>query len=130
MSEPSSVPPRVRPAKLLWAGAVLICGAVLTATLALRGTSDPSWALIHADFAVLEAALERYYAAHGTLPDEGSLDFLVPEYLPALPVDPWGRPYLYASNGKKPLLTSLGQDGLRGGAGAEQDHTSYDGHVR
>jgi general secretion pathway protein G len=130
MSPPSSSPPRARPTKRLLAGAVLICGAVLTAALGLRGKSDPSWAQVHTDFAALEAALARYHAAHGALPDEGPLDFLVPEYLPALPVDPWGRPYLYASNGAKALLSSLGQDGLRGGFGAEQDHNNHDGHVR
>jgi general secretion pathway protein G len=130
MSDTPSSPPRVRPTRLLLGAAVLICGAVLTATAALRGKSDPAWAQVHADFAVLEAALARYRAAHGSLPDEGPLDFLVPDFLPAVPVDPWGRPYMYSSNGARVLLTSYGQDGVRGGFGAEQDHTSFDGHGR
>jgi general secretion pathway protein G len=130
MSHTPSSPPRPRPLRLLLVGAVLICGAVFTATMALRGKSDPAWEQVHADFAVLEDALARYRAAHGALPDEGSLDFLVPGYLPAVPVDPWGRPYLYTSNDARVLLTSHGQDGLRGGFGAEQDHTNVDGHRR
>jgi general secretion pathway protein G len=130
MSDTPSSPARAHPTKRLILGAVLICGAVLTAATALRGKSDPAWAQVHADFALLEAALTKYQAAHGSLPEEGSLDFLVPDYLPSVPVDPWGRPYLYSSNGAKPVLSSMGQDGLRGGFGAEQDHNTYDGHVR
>jgi general secretion pathway protein G len=133
MSDPRTSAPAapVRPARLLLAAALLICGAVFTAATALRGKSDPNWEKVHADFAVLEAALAKYHAEKGTLPDEGSLDFLVPEYLPAVPVDPWGRPYLYTSgSGSRVLLMSHGQDGVRGGFGSEQDHTNYDGHGR
>ncbi|HLL03944.1 MAG TPA: type II secretion system protein GspG [Myxococcaceae bacterium] len=122
--------PPVRPARLLLAAALLICGAVFTATMALRGKSDPNWAQVHADFEVLEAALTKYREAKGVLPDEGSLDFLVPEFLPAVPVDPWGRPYLFTSGEARVLLTSHGSDGVRGGFGPEQDHTNLDGHVR
>jgi general secretion pathway protein G len=132
MSEPRTPAPAapVRPAKLLLVAALLICGAVFTAATALRGKSDPNWVRVHEDFAVLEAALAKYREAKGTLPDEGTLDFLVPEYLPAVPVDPWGRPYMYTSGEARVLLTSHGQDGVRGGFGPEQDHTNYDGHGR
>jgi general secretion pathway protein G len=130
MSNPPPSPARGRPVKLLLVAVVLIGGAVFTAAMGLRGKSDPLWAQLHTDFAVLEAALEQYRAAHGSLPDEGSLDFLVPHYLPSLPVDPWGRPYLYTSHSTRPLLISRGQDGLPGGFGPEQDHTNHDGHGR
>ncbi|HEX8697800.1 MAG TPA: type II secretion system protein GspG [Myxococcaceae bacterium] len=126
---PASAAP-IRPAKLLLTAAVLICGAVFTATMALRGKSDPNWVRVHEDFGVLESALAKYREAKGTLPDEGTLDFLVPEYLPAVPMDPWGRPYMYTSGEARVLLTSYGQDGVRGGFGPEQDHTNYDGHGR
>ncbi len=53
----------------------------------------------------------------------------MPEYLPAVPGDPWGRPYIYLNNGKQPLLVTFGQDGERGGQGIEQDHNQHDGHV-
>jgi general secretion pathway protein G len=132
MSEPGTSTPAapVRPAKLLLVAALLISGVVFTAAKALGGKSDPNWAKVHADFHVLEAALTKYREARGVLPDEGSLDFLVPEYLPAVPVDPWGRPYLYTSGADRVLLRSDGADGLRGGYGAEQDHTNFDGHGR
>jgi len=124
-------PAPIRPLWLLLAAGLLVCGAVFTATLALRGKSDPNWARLHSDFEQLEAALKRYHADKGELPDEGTLDFLVPEYLPAVPVDPWGRPYMYTrGDGGRVLLTCYGQDGVRGGFGSEQDHTNYDGHGR
>jgi general secretion pathway protein G len=130
MSEPRTPAAPVRPAKLLLVAALLVCGAVFTAATALRGRSDPNWAKVHEDFQVLEAALTKYREEKGTLPDEGSLDFLVPEYLPAVPMDPWGRPYMYTSGENRVLLRSDGADGVRGGFGSEQDHTNYDGHGR
>lgn len=107
-----------------------VCLAATTVGLAFRRRDDPSWARIHEDFATVNSALEKYRAAHGSLPDEGSLDFLVPKYLPAVPVDPWGRPYVYLFNGQQPMLITFGQDGERGGSGPEQDHTIHDGHGR
>jgi general secretion pathway protein G len=129
MSAPAT-PPRLRPGLLLLVMAVGVGLAVTTAALSLRRTADPSWERVHADFAELNDALERYRAARGTLPDEGTLDFLVPEFLPEVPVDPWGRPYIYSHNGKQVMLITYGRDGERGGTGPEQDHTPHDGHGR
>jgi general secretion pathway protein G len=122
--------PRSRFTRLLLALGVLVCTAVTLTSLSFRRAPDPSWRRIHADFEQIHAALERYRAARGALPEEGALDFLVPEFLPAVPVDPWGRPYVFLDNGKQPMLITYGQDGTRGGSGPEQDHTLYDGHGR
>ena len=50
-----------------------------------------------------------------------------------VPMDPWGRPYLYASPGREnPTsfdLYSLGRDGKRGGEGEDADITSWGGPV-
>lgn len=47
----------------------------------------------------------------------------------SLPLDPWGRPYVYASPGEvNPTsydLLSLGADGQRGGEGEARDITSW-----
>ncbi|MDC0712172.1 type II secretion system protein GspG [Stigmatella sp. ncwal1] len=118
-----------RPARLLLVVALVLGAVAVPTTLALGRKQDPSYALVHADFAVMSAALEKYRAAHGTLPEEGALDFLVPEYLPELPLDPWGRPYVYLFNGQQVFLATFGEDGLRGGSGTEQDHTIHDGHT-
>ncbi|MBN1208253.1 MAG: type II secretion system protein GspG [Myxococcaceae bacterium] len=126
----SPTPLRIRPSRLLLGLAVLVCTAVALASTAFRRREDPSWQRIHADFEVIHTALEKYRAARGSLPEEGSLELLVPEFLPAVPVDPWGRPYVYSSNGKRPMLITFGHDGERGGSGPEQDHTLYDGHGR
>ncbi len=94
----------------------------------LRGKEDPAELQVHADFDRILAALDAYSAEHGSLPEEGDLSFLVPKYLDAVPKDPWGNSYLYASNGKSPFLQSLGEDAHRGGNGRNQDHTNHDGH--
>lgn len=101
---------------------------VLVVSLGLRGKADPGAAQVHADFARIVSALDAFKAEHGSLPEEGDLSFLVPKYLPAEPMDPWGRPYIYASDGQRPFLQALGQDGVRGGNGADEDHTIHDGH--
>jgi general secretion pathway protein G len=106
--------------------ALVAIGVVVV--LGIRGKHDPAAVQVHADFARVLAALEAYRAEHGSLPEEGDLSFLVPKYLPAEPVDPWGHPYAYASDGQRPFLQDYGQDGLRGGNGPEQDHTNHDGH--
>jgi general secretion pathway protein G len=109
--------------------ALALLGLVaLVATRALRGRHDPAEARIHADFATISAALARYQADGKPLPEEAELDFLVPTYLPAVPMDPWGRPYHYSSNGREVFLATFGQEGLRGGHGPDEDHTNHDGH--
>ncbi|WP_224371538.1 type II secretion system protein GspG [Hyalangium versicolor] len=131
MSEQSN-PPRPAPTKLFLGIAVAVALAVTMVTAAFRlHRQDPSWARIHDDLILLNSALEKYHADHGVYPDEGSMwEVLVPKYVPSVPVDPWGREYIYENNGNKPLLLTFGQDGERGGTGAEQDHHQFDGHVR
>ena len=50
-----------------------------------------------------------------------------------VPVDPWGRPYLYTSpghvNAQSFDLYSLGRDGREGGEGEDADVTSWGGPV-
>jgi general secretion pathway protein G len=129
MSETKSVRRRVL-ARLLMGIAIGVCIAAGTAGLAFRQRADPSWKRIHDDLATLNAALEKYHTDHGSWPEGDTLDALVPGYLPALPVDPWGRPYVYENNGRRPLILTFGKDGERGGYGDEQDHHQYDGHIR
>jgi general secretion pathway protein G len=130
MSEDTTRARRPAPLRFFLGLAVGLCLVVTTVTFAFRHRGDASWERIHQDFAVISAALERYHADKGAFPDGDTVDFLVPEYLPEAPKDPWGRPYLYLNNGKQPLLVTFGQDGERGGQGVEQDHNQFDGHVR
>ncbi len=121
--------PRRRPHFLLIFLPIAFVLIGITVVLGLRGKHDPAATQVHADFARIIAALEGWRTEHGSIPEEGSLSFLVPKYLPAEPVDPWGHAYVYSSDGQRPFLQSLGQDGLRGGNGPNQDHTNHDGHA-
>ena len=42
-------------------------------------------------------------------------------YLERVPVDPWGNPYVYVSDGNRFTLKSLGADGVEGGEGKFAD---------
>ena len=91
-----------------------------------------------ADFKAIETALKIYRLDNYVYPTtEQGLEALVeastldPEprnfkaggYLEELPVDPWGRPYLYLSPGEHREIDiySLGADGLSGGEGQAAD---------
>lgn len=128
MTAPSAAPRRrVSPILPLGLGLALLVVLGVTFFYVL-GRSSESQARVHGDFARLHAALEAYVADGGKLPEEGDLSFLVPRYLPTPPLDPWGRPYEYLSNGERVILSSLGANGTHGGTGEDEDHTSVDGH--
>ncbi|CAA0109486.1 Type II secretion system protein G [Halioglobus japonicus] len=91
-----------------------------------------------ADFKAIETALKIYRLDNYVYPTtEQGLEALVeastmsPEprnfkeggYLSELPIDPWGRPYLYLSPGEHGEIDiySLGADGLSGGEGQAAD---------
>ncbi len=93
---------------------------------------------VYADFKAIETALKIYRLDNYVYPTtEQGLAALVepstldPEprnfkeggYLAEVPVDPWGRPYLYLSPGENGEidLYSLGADGLSGGDGQNAD---------
>jgi len=71
-------------------------------------------------------AVERFRGANGKCP--GSLAELVPAYLSAEPVDPWGRPIAYRSKpGGGYRLGCLGADGAEGGDRENADLEVEDG---
>lgn len=47
-------------------------------------------------------------------------------YLKKKPVDPWGKPFFYESDGSTYVLTTFGRDGKEGGTGYEKDLSSED----
>ncbi|MCB1708465.1 MAG: type II secretion system major pseudopilin GspG [Halioglobus sp.] len=98
---------------------------------------------VYADFKAIETALKIYRLDNYVYPTtEQGLEALVeassldPEprnfkaggYLQQLPLDPWGRPYLYLSPGEhgEVDLYSLGADGVSGA----EDRNSYVGNWR
>jgi len=93
---------------------------------------------VQADFKAIETALKIYRLDNYVYPTtEQGLEALVepstldPEprnfkeggYLAEVPVDPWGRPYLYLSPGERGEVDiyTLGADGLSGGEGQNAD---------
>jgi general secretion pathway protein G len=92
----------------------------------------------YADFKAIETALKIYRLDNYVYPTtEQGLEALVeassldPEprnfkaggYLQQLPIDPWGRPYLYLSPGEKGEIDiyTLGADGVAGGEDQDAD---------
>lgn len=93
---------------------------------------------VHADFKAIETALKIYRLDNYVYPtteqglqalvEKSSLDpeprnFKEGGYLQELPLDPWGRAYLYLSPGENGEVDiySLGADGLSGGEGQNAD---------
>ncbi len=91
----------------------------------------------------IEQALDLYKLDNGFYPTtEQGLDALVskpagmPEprnyredgYMKKVPMDPWGRPYVYRSPGEHGEidLFSFGPDGSEGGEGKNRDITNWD----
>lgn len=91
------------------------------------------------DIFSIKTALQLFYNDTGRFPTtaEGlealvtnpGLDKWDPDgYLPKLPLDPWGKPYIYLSpgvNSKNFDLESYGKDGMDGGTGYDADIESW-----
>lgn len=66
------------------------------------------------DGAAIAIALARFHASRGAWP--ASLDALVPEFLPTVPIDPETTlPYCYDLRGTGPVVWSTGPDGIDDG---------------
>jgi general secretion pathway protein G len=86
-----------------------------------------------ADIKAIEEALHLFKLDNGFYPSSGDgLNALVQRpanarnyspdgYLPKLPVDPWGNPYAYFSDGNDIVIKSFGADGTEGGEGKNAD---------
>jgi general secretion pathway protein G len=60
----------------------------------------------------LQALVQRPPSARNYSPDG---------YLDRMPVDPWGNPYAYFSDGQEYIIKSYGADGQEGGEGKNAD---------
>jgi general secretion pathway protein G len=125
---------------------VLVILGLLVSVVAptvLNQADDARIKKVYADFANIETALKLYRLDNFVYPtSEQGLEALVeksnldPEprnfkqggYLDRLPMDPWGRPYLYLSPGENGEfdLYSLGADGLAGGDSQNSDLGNWD----
>ena len=125
---------------------VLVILGLLVSVVAptvLNQADDARIKKVYADFANIQTSLKLYRLDNFVYPtSEQGLEALVnastldPEprnfkqggYLERVPVDPWGRPYLYLSPGENGEfdLYSLGADGLAGGESQNADLGNWD----
>ena len=122
---------------------VMILGLLISlAAPRIMGRTDEARTVkAKADIRAIEEALNLYRLDSGIYPttDQG-LTALVEEptsgdpprnwrpdgYLERLPLDPWDRDDLYASDGKTYVLQSFGADGDEGGDGVDADLDARD----
>jgi len=117
---------------------VMILGLLisLAAPRILGRTDEARVTKAMADIKAVETALGMYKLDSGVYPTtEQGLQALVepptsgPEprnwraegYLERVPLDPWDREFLYASDGRTYVILSMGADGEEGGDGVDAD---------
>jgi general secretion pathway protein G len=117
---------------------ILILGLLATLVVQnLRGATDKAKHVkAQADIAGLKTALDRYYLDNGyypttdqglpalvTAPTSGTVpsNYEQGGYIEKVPLDPWGNPYFYQSDGNAYALKSFGADGVEGGEGKNAD---------
>lgn len=118
--------------------------AMLVAPSILRNVGDAHVTAARTQIETIAVALDAYRLDTGAYPttDEGlsalrvrpvlagvALGWRGPYLRKTVPLDPWGRPYLYRSPGsynpESYDLYTLGRDGLAGGEGENADITSW-----
>jgi general secretion pathway protein G len=88
----------------------------------LLGVALDSYRLDNGAYPVTAQGLEALTSRPGRAP--APLNWRGPYLRKAVPLDPWGRPYLYAApsrGGEGYELRSLGRDGAEGGTGEDAD---------
>ena len=120
---------------------VLVIMGLLISVVAptvLNSADDARVQKVHADFKAIETALKIYRLDNFVYPstEQGLVALIEPStlepeprnfkdggYLQEMPLDPWGREYLYLSPGENSEvdLFSYGADGLPGGEGQNKD---------
>jgi len=116
---------------------ILIIGLLSTIVVQnLRSATDKAKRVkAQADISQIKSALDRYYLDAGSYPtsDQGLPALIAAPstgndptdwggpYIERIPLDPWGHPYFYQSDGNEYLLKSFGADGVEGGEAKNAD---------
>lgn len=128
--------------------AVIATLATLVGQSVFRNVGDARSATARSQIEILASALESYrmdnlsyptteqgLEALRTRPADGAgiLNWRGPYLRKNVPLDPWGRPYVYVSPGvhnpESYDLYTLGRDGVVGGTGEDADITSWGGPI-
>jgi general secretion pathway protein G len=122
------------PARPSWVGRIVVgCVIVLATALAFgvaRLTEDdslsPKQSQARAKIRQLETLFKSHHRIMGRFPteQEGFSVLINARLIDGVPVDPWGRPYVYRYNEKYTGVVSYGEDGVPGGQGENADITS------
>lgn len=135
------MPPREAGLTLIEMIVVLAIIALVAALIVPNIIGRPDQARVtvaKTDLRTISAALKMYRLDNGSYPtSEQGLAALVTKptvgpaptnwspngYLEKRPEDPWGRPYVYRSNGEGAdfEIVSMGKDGKPGGTGVDED---------
>lgn len=134
--------------ELLVVIAILATLATLVAPAILGNVGEARKATVRSQLEILSLALDAYRLDNDEYPDTNQgLDALRtmpvsgtpprnwkgPYLRQSVPLDPWGRPYVYNAPGlANPSaydLYTLGKDGAIGGTGENEDITSWKGPV-
>ena len=123
--------------------AVVSILASLVSPMVFRNVGDAKSTAARAQIEIFALALDAYRLDHGQYPDtevglaalrsvpEGDTDarWRGPYVRRDIPLDPWGRPFVYRSPGVENPdsydLASLGRDGTEGGEGEDADILSW-----
>jgi general secretion pathway protein G len=134
--------------ELLVVIAIIAVLASVVAPAVFRNVGDAKQAAAHSQIELFATALNQYrldndtypttdqgLAALRTMPSDGDppRNWRGPYLSRVVPLDPWGRPYIYSSPGTENPQTydlyTLGRDGKPGGDGDDADVTSWGGPV-
>ncbi|NVJ24671.1 MULTISPECIES: type II secretion system protein GspG [Myxococcus] len=74
----------------------------------------------------LEGLFKAHHRLMGYFPskEEGFTPLIEAKLIDAVPLDPWGHPYVYWMDGKSGAVLSYGADGKKGGEGTDADLSS------
>lgn len=109
---------------------MLVLSAALTQLYG--GLEGPGlYGIAVSDVRRLASALDRYRNRYQHIPDKKEgLAKLAPEFVPQLPLDPWGHPYLYDPSGPSWAdVLCYGADGRAGGIGVDADVSARFGRL-
>jgi general secretion pathway protein G len=128
-SQTSALPDRPSRVGRIVVGCVLVLATALAfgvARLTEDDTLSPKQHEARAKIRRLETLFKAHHRIMGRFPSEqeGFSVLINAHLIDAVPVDPWGRPYVYRYNDKHSGVVTYGEDGAPGGQGDSADINS------
>jgi general secretion pathway protein G len=101
-------------------------GAFLLSYVTTDHSLNPKQRLAMEQIRRMEGFFKVYHRTMGRFPEqeEGFKPLIDGKVIASVPVDPWGRPYVYLFNNEYTGVMSYGADGKPGGQGEDTDISS------